>query len=154
MDLNIKLISQNNLSPDEYVFLYLLHKGAAHLTSKMRLNIDTEYLFNEGWIQKEADRVTVKYTSLFVSDMDQMIRVLCAKDPKATTNTKAKNRYAKIVAKKPHLHVYIIKCLENQLKVVDHAYMQNLETWLNNYTWERYEEIDGNGEETRIARKL
>tara|TARA_R110000744_G_scaffold206483_1_gene325097 strand:- start:1788 stop:2306 length:519 start_codon:yes stop_codon:yes gene_type:complete len=172
MDLNIKLISQNNLSPDEYVFLYLLHKGAAHLTSKMRLNIDTEYLFNEGWIQEEADRVTVKYTSLFVSDMDQMfaelianypnrvktrtgeIRVLCAKDPKATTNTKAKNRYAKIVAKKPHLHVYIIKCLENQLKVVDHAYMQNLETWLNNYTWERYEEIDGNGEETRIARKL
>jgi hypothetical protein len=45
--------------------------------------------------------------------------------------------------------------LRNQLKVTELQYMQNIETWLNNYTWEKYEDIDEDGKsERRITRKL
>ena len=48
--------------------------------------------------------------------------------------------------------------LNVQLKVEKDSleYMQLLETWLNNYTWEKYTNIEDNGEnsENRITRKL
>lgn len=171
MDLNIRLISQNNLSPDEYVFLYIVYKGGQEHLSKIKLNIDLNSLQEGGWVDTNG-AITTKYTDLFISDIDVMFaelihkypnrvktskgetRVLCAKDPNAATNIKAKKRYTKIVKNKPHIHKYIMGCLDNQLKVVDTAYMQNLETWLNNYTWERYEDITDGKQETRIDRKL
>jgi hypothetical protein len=82
------------------------------------------------------------------------VRVLCAKNPDAASNKKAKKRYSKLVANKPHIHKYIIRCLNNQLKVQDIAYMQNIETWLNNYTWEKYENVEDGEKRERISRKL
>ena len=170
MDLNIRLISENNLSPDEYVFLYIVYKNGQKLLDKVKLIYDPVDLQKRGWIDEEG--VTTQFLDLFVSDVDAMfaelislypnrvrnssgnVRVLCAKDPDAASNKKAKKRYAKLVANKPHLHKYIIKCLSNQLRVQDIAYMQNIETWLNNYTWEKYETVEDGKERERIIRKL
>ena len=120
MDLNIRLISENNLSPDEYVFLYIVHKNGQKLLDKVKLVYNPVDLQQRGWIDENG--VTSQFLDLFVSDVDAMfaelismypnrvrnssgnVRVLCAKDPDAASNNKAKNRYAKLVAKNPHLH--------------------------------------------------
>ena len=57
------------------------------------------------------------------------------------------------------MHDHIIKCLKIQLEVEKDSlgYMQNLETWLNNHTWEKYEDItyeDKSNETQRITRQL
>lgn len=170
MDLNIRLISENNLSPDEYVYLYIVYKNAQNLLDKVKLKYDPADLQLRGWVNENT--VTEKFLDLFVSDVDVMfaelisiypnrvttssgnVRVLCAKNPDAASNKKAKKRYSKLVANKPHIHKYIIRCLNNQLKVQDIAYMQNIETWLNNYTWEKYENVEDGEKRERISRKL
>ena len=85
-------------------------------------------------------------------------RILRAKDPNAMSNKKAKMKYKKIVYNKPYLHKYIIKCLTTQLAHDQDnlGYMQNFETWINNHTWEKYEDININSteDERRITRKL
>ena len=59
---------------------------------------------------------------------------------------------------RPHVHKYIIKCLQIQLQHEkgNLGYMQNLETWINNHTWEKYEDINinTNTDDGRITRKL
>ena len=39
-----------------------------------------------------------------------------------------------------------MKCLDNQLRIErdNLGYLQNLETWINNHTWEKYENLDEN----------
>ena len=47
--------------------------------------------------------------------------------------------------------------LDNQLKVErdNLGFLQSLEVWVNNHTWEKYTDIDGpDSEERRITRKL
>ena len=84
-------------------------------------------------------------------------RILHAKDPDAYTNMKAKNRYRKVTGERVVKHKEIIRLLKIQLETDKDSlgYMQKLETWLNNYTWEDY--IDINLEENndgRITRSL
>ena len=73
-------------------------------------------------------------------------------------NKKAKNKYKKVVGTKKFVHNRIIQLLEVQLEAERSrlAYMQNLETWLNNHTWEKYANIKkSHGEDdNRITRKL
>ena len=52
-----------------------------------------------------------------------------------------------------------MKCLDTQLTMERNnlAYMQNLETWINNHTWEKYENLDENDtkqQTNRITRSL
>ena len=74
------------------------------------------------------------------------------------SNKKAKNKYKRIIQGKPHLHRYIIKCLKTQLEHEKDnlGYMQNFETWINNHTWEKYEDVNlnTNKDDRRITRKL
>ena len=70
-----------------------------------------------------------------------------------------KAKYKKIVGDKLYKHKHIMKCLDTQLTIERHnlAYMQNLETWINNHTWEKYENLDENDtrqETNRITRSL
>ena len=88
------------------------------------------------------------------------IRILHAKDPDVKANEKAKKRYKRIVKNNLHIHKSIMKALSIQLSVDKHnlSYLQNLKTWLNNHTWEKYQDIDINdrtqSEATRITRRL
>ena len=52
-----------------------------------------------------------------------------------------------------------MNCLNKQLKIDDSslAYLQNLETWINNHTWEKYENLDENDSnktQNRTTRQL
>ena len=94
-----------------------------------------------------------------VNSPDRGIRVLHAKDPEAKSNLKCKVKYQTIVGDKMYKHKHIMKCLDTQLRVErdNLHYLQNLETWINNHTWEKYENLDENdtGETTsRITRSL
>jgi hypothetical protein len=87
------------------------------------------------------------------------VRILHAADPNAKANKRAKDRYRKVVGNKRFIHDKIMKLLDVQLKVERGRleYLQNLEVWINNHTWEKYTNIDSAkaGEsETRITRKL
>ena len=130
------------------------------------------------YLEFSEDRyiVTNAYNSLFASDFDTMftelidiypmkvtsnrgnVRILHANDPMAKANNKAKNKYKKITKNKKVMHEHIIKCLSVQLKTDDLSYMQNLETWLNNHTWEKYEELNydskSKSKSQRITRQL
>jgi len=174
MDINLKLISSQDLSPDEYVYLYIVYREAYAILDDVKLSDVRQNLIDTGWIiEGELDLVSAKFEKLFVSNIDEMfaelislypnrvktssgnIRVLCAKDPEAASNAKAKRRYERVVKSKPHLHAKVMQGLRNQLKVTEMQYMQNIETWLNNYTWEKYENIDeSDGESKRNTRKL
>jgi adenylate cyclase class IV len=78
-----------------------------------------------------------------VTAPDRGVRILHAKDPNSKANKKAKDKYKRITKVKKEKHEHIIKCLKIQLNVVkDLGFMQHLETWLNNHTWEKYEDID------------
>ena len=74
------------------------------------------------------------------------VRVLHAKDPDARANLKCKIRYKKVVGDRLYKHKHIMKCLANQLRIErdNLGYLQNLETWINNHTWEKYENLDEN----------
>ena len=174
MDINLKFITEQGLSPDEYTYLYVVYRDAYPLLEKLKLSDVRQGLIDDGWlVEGDLDLVSSKFERLFVSDFDAMfteliatypnrvktssgtVRVLCAKDPDAHSNKKARSRYQRIVKNKPNLHAHIIECLKKQLTVQESQYMQNIETWLNNYTWERYADIDDKDEnERRITRKL
>ena len=69
------------------------------------------------------------------------------------------NLRPKIVDNKPYKHKHIMKCLDNQLALERNklGFLQNLETWINNYTWEKYENLnkdDTKDNTTRITRSL
>lgn len=74
MDLNIRLISENNLSPDEYVYLYIVYKNAQNLLDKVKLKYDPTDLQLRGWVNENT--VTEKFLDLFVSDVDAMFAEL------------------------------------------------------------------------------
>jgi hypothetical protein len=88
-------------------------------------------------------------------------RVLRAKDAHAKANDKAKEKYKKILNGSKMLHDRIIKNLQSELVLRKSSdslgWMQMLPTWINNYTWEKYEDIEHEGspeEQRRITRKL
>ena len=174
IEIDLELLKTKHLSADEYIGLYLeLRKGYTYL-DELNLNIDWNKLETQGYIKDKS--VTDKFRSLFSNNFDAMfeelisvypskvdssngVRVLHAVDPKAKSNLKAKNRYKKVVGNKLHVHNRIIKLLKVQLNVQQDnlAYMQNLETWINNHTWEKYENLEENDTQqstTRITRTL
>ena len=185
IEIDLRLIEEHNLSPDDFVFIYIIWRKAFGYINGIPLRINTQRLEIDGWITLNDEQgsdptkfiVTNKFLDLYRSDFDKMFeelvelypfkvvspgrgaRVLRAKDPNAHSNKKAKIKYKKLVGHKPHLHKYIIKCLQAQLQHErdNLGYMQNLETWINNHTWEKYEDININTakeDERRITRKL
>ena len=86
------------------------------------------------------------------------IRVLHSIDPNSKSNEKAKSRYSRVVGTKRFIHNRIMGLLDKQLSIERERleYLQNLEVWINNHTWEKYANIEENGTESenRITRKL
>tara|TARA_R110000824_G_scaffold194490_1_gene377124 strand:+ start:1849 stop:2397 length:549 start_codon:yes stop_codon:yes gene_type:complete len=180
VELDFEVLRQTNMSADDFVYLYVIYRKGYNYLDNLNLKPNLDKLQEQGYVKlsdtPDQHVIRQEFIDLFFSNFDQMfaelistypmkvmvngnIRVLHAIDPDSKSNLKAKNRYAKIVGKKLYKHKHIISCLNNQLKVEREnlGYMQNLEVWLNNYTWEKYENIDKNdtGEDTtRITRSL
>ena len=172
------------LTADEFVFLNMLNHDID--SSELKLNIDREKLQTNGWVKLgEEDECTLreKFNDEFSSTEDVMwhgllsrfpikvnakdgVRILRAKDPSSKANAKAKTRYLKYVGKDKSKHEHVIKCLERELLLRRNSnslgYMQMLDTWINNHTWDKYSDLsDGESNkpqppspEGRITRQL
>ena len=177
---DLSLLKTAGLNTDEFIILYINYKKILNhldIYDKNTLSLYLTTLKEHDWITDEDDRIKVsdKFFKFFISDFDSMfeelvnlyphkvqtsrgVRVLRAKDAFAASNNKAKNKYKRIVGSNSHLHRYIISCLKKQLGAEKDnlAYMQNFETWINNHTWEKYEDINlkNSEDDRRITRKL
>ena len=181
VEINFEVLSQTEMSADDYIYLYIIYRRGYNYLNNLNLKPNLDELQTNGYVKlgetPDQHIVRQKFIDLFSSNFDQMfaelintypmkvssprsgIRILHAKDPDAKANEKAKKRYKKIINGKLYKHKHIINCLNKQL-IVDKdslAYLQNLETWINNHTWEKYENLDENDTRdttTRITRPL
>ena len=173
IEIDLELLEELDLNPNEYICLHSKHKGI-DLPQMLADSFDYKYCIENEWIDEDWN-LTDKWMDLFATDFDDLFkellsvypaivespgrgrRILHAKDPDAYTNMKAKNRYRKVTGEKVVKHREIMGLLHIQL-VADKdslGYMQNLETWLNNYTWEKYVDINlEDNNDGRITRSL
>ena len=182
IEIDFELLSSTQLSADEYLYLYIVYRKGFNYLTQLNLKPDLEKLQKENYIKLgqtvDTHIIRQEFIDLFSSNFDSMfaelissypmkvnsprrgVRILHAKDPDAKANEKNKKRYKKIVDNKPHKHRNIMNCLDKQLMVErdNLGYLQNLETWINNHTWEKYENLDENdtkdNTKTRITRSL
>ena len=171
IEIDFEVLRQTEMSADDFVYLYIIYRKGYNYLNDLNLKPNLDELQEKGYIKlgDTPDQHVIKqnFIDLFASNFDQMfaelintypmkvssfgrgIRILHAKDPNAKANEKAKNRYKRIVGTKVYKHKHIVNCLHKQLIVEKDnlAYLQNLETWINNHTWEKYENLDEN--ETR-----
>jgi hypothetical protein len=181
VEIDIDLLLDSDISADDYLALYALYRKGYKILGRLNLSPNWEQLQKKGFVklgEKIEDHIVrQEFIDLFSSDFDQMfvellgayplkvktkhgsVRVLRAADPDSKANKKAKDRYNRVVGNKRFIHNKILKLLKKQLKVERSSleYMQSLEVWINNHTWEKYTNIDDNGgsaEESRITRRL
>ena len=181
IEINTDFLTDKKISADDYLYLYILQRNGHKYLQTLTLKPDIDSMLEKGYLELSEDQyvVTAKYIKYFSNNFTTMfaelidtypwkvkspnrgIRILHAKDSAAKANDKAKNKYKRITKVKQDVHEHIIKCLKIQLEVEKDSlgYMQNLETWLNNHTWEKYEDINYDDtkstEETqRITRQL
>ncbi len=179
IEIHIDLLIENDMSADDYLALYAVYRKGFKTLKNLKICPNWEKLQEQGFVKlgetPEQHVIRQEFIDLFSSDFDQMFaelistypmkvrtkngsyRILRGSDPELKTNAKAKSKYSRIVGTKRFMHEKIMRLLNVQLKVERGRleYMQQLEVWLNNHTWEKYINIDENGgEETRITRRL
>lgn len=166
VELDFGLLTSIGMSPDDYVYLYLIHKKGLNYIPQLNLKPNLDALQEQGYVKlgdtPVEHKVRQKFLDLFLSNFEQMfaeltmtypmkvttdkrdVRILHAKDPLAKSNLKARQKYRKIVDGKLYKHKHIIASLNKQLRMERDrlGYLQNLETWINNHTWEKYENLD------------
>ena len=179
MNVEISTESLTNLciTADEYLYLYLLHHKAYDILATLSLNIDTETLQTKGYLklgqETSAHIIREPFYSHLESPFSQMwsellahfplkvgSRVLRAKDANAKANEKARTRYEKYLGGNAGKHKEVIKALLTELDMRRRddslKFMQQLTTWVNNHTWEKYIGLDDEPTDTpsRITRQL
>ena len=182
IEIDFDVVKETKMSPDDFIYLYIIYRKGFNYLQQLNLKPNVEQLQSDGYVKlgetPENHTIRQNFIDLFVSDFDQMfaelvgtypmkvnspgrgIRILHAKDPDAKANDKCRNRYKKIINNKPYKHKHIMRCLNIQLKVEREnlGFLQNLETWINNHTWEKYENLDENDTKDttrpRITRSL
>lgn len=180
IEIDINLLVENDISADDYLGLYAIYRKGFKTLERLNINPDWEKLQSKSFVKLgdtvEQHVVRQEFIDLFSSDFDQMFaelvstyplkvrtktgsfRILRGSDPSLKTNAKARQRYSRVVGNKRFLHDKIMKLLKVQLAVDRDRleYMQQLEVWINNHTWEKYINIDKDdtGSENRITRKL
>ena len=180
INIDIELLVENGISADDYLSLYCIYRKAFITLESLTLSPNWESLQNKSFVKlggsPEQHVVRQEFIDLFSSDFDQMfnelllvypmkvttksggVRILHASDPNCRANKRAKDRYRKVVVNKKHVHKKIMKLLAIQLQVDRDKleFLQNLEVWINNHTWEKYANLEDNGgnDKERITRRL
>jgi len=181
IEINTDILQKFGITADDFLYLYLLHAKSYDCLKRLSLKPNTSLLQTKGLIklgeELEDHIVRQAFLDMFQSSFDQMwsdllshfplkvynngqMRVLRAKDANAKANSKARDKYHKIVKEDLVKHQFIIKCLINELELRKSTntlgWMQMLPTWINNYTWEKYEDIEDNSpnDKARITRQL
>jgi len=172
MNIDIEHIIGLKLSPDEYVFLLLHHKGEFddYVSRGIRLRVDLKKLQDMEYIKILEDSkvaIRTKFIDLIETDFDRQFaeligtypmkvgaagkyRILHAANPDAKANAKSKAKYRNILKRDPSLHRRIIKALNVQLKHQRDSlqYLNALDVWLNQSTWEKWEGMDENTDDS------
>ena len=179
VQIDVNLLVENGISADDFLALYAIYRKGFKTLDKLKLNPNWDDLQSKGYVKLgdsvEKHIIRQEFIDLFSSDFDQMFaelistypmkvstnrgyRILHAADPNCKSNQKAKAKYSRIVGTKKFVHDKIIKLLKVQLRVERGKleYMQQLEVWLNNHTWEKYINMDENAgqSENRITRRI
>ena len=179
VQIDVNLLVENGISADDFLALYAIYRKGFKTLDKLKLNPNWDDLQSKGYVKLgdsvEKHIIRQEFIDLFSSDFDQMFaelistypmkvrtnrgyRILHAADPDCKSNQKAKAKYSRIVGTKKFVHEKIMKLLKVQLRVERGKleYMQQLEVWLNNHTWEKYINMDENAgqSENRITRRL
>ena len=179
VQIDVNLLVESGISADDFLALYAIYRKGFKTLDKLKLNPNWDDLQSKGYVKLgdsvEKHIIRQEFIDLFSSDFDQMFaelistypmkvstnrgyRILHAADPNCKSNQKAKAKYSRIVGTKKFVHEKIIKLLKVQLRVARGKleYMQQLEVWLNNHTWEKYINMDENAgqSENRITRRL
>ena len=179
VQIDVNLLVENGISADDFLALYAIYRKGFKTLDKLKLNPNWDDLQSKGYVKLgdsvEKHIIRQEFIDLFSSDFDQMFaelistypmkvstnrgfRILHAADPNCKSNQKAKAKYSRIVGTKKFVHEKIMKLLKVQLRVERGKleYMQQLEVWLNNHTWEKYINMDENAgqSENRITRRL
>ena len=179
VQIDVNLLVENGISADDFLALYAIYRKGFKTLDKLKLNPNWDDLQSKGYVKLgdsvEKHIIRQEFIDLFSSDFDQMFaelistypmkvstnrgyRILHAADPNCKSNEKAKAKYSRIVGTKKFVHDKIIKLLKVQLRVERGKleYMQQLEVWVNNHTWEKYINMDENAgqSENRITRRL
>ena len=172
VDLDFPALFAIGLTPDLYLLLYWkFHSTMYEFPSILSFHFsgyslkyleDNDYIKITGFNQFELrdksnqmfspnsfNKMFYELLSTFplkVPSYNGTYRVLRPKDPGANLNKVAKKKYFDIIKGKQGLHDKIIKSLNNELENRRNAnsfmYMQNLITWLNQRTWEMYEDLE------------
>jgi hypothetical protein len=175
-----KSLKDFGITADEYLYLSLLLSGSHDAIDDLELVVRLEVLQTKGLVKLGEETkdhiVRAKFSAPNTTPFDQMwsdllshfplkvyvnggLRPLRAKDPDAATNQKARKQYKKYINGSVAKHKEVIRCLKIEL---DHrkkgnnlGYMQMLSTWVNQQTWERYQDLtDPSDIERRITREL
>jgi len=187
LEIDTDILKKLGISADEYLYLYLSCKKAndtlVDLDLKVDLQIDLEKLQTKGYLKIGESHHTIRkefldliespfssmwsellsYFPLKVRTKDGSIRVLRAHDPDAKTNEKPRIKYEKYIKGDASKHAQVIEALKTELEIRKKGdnlgYMQQLSTWVNNHTWEKYigldaEESADSGPTRRITRRL
>ena len=182
VEIDFEVLSETKMSADDFLYLYIIYRKGFNYLTQLNLKPNIDRLQENGYVKlgelPEDHTIRQDFIDLFVSDFEQMfaelistypmkvnspnggVRILHAKDPDAKANDKCRDKYKKIVNDKPYKHKHIMKCLDLQLTLDRDSlgFLQNLETWINNYTWEKYENLDENDTKDntrpRITRSL
>lgn len=181
VEINTEVLKKFGISADDFLYLYLLHAKSYDCLEGLTLNLDPEALQTKGLLklgeQLQDHTIRQSFLDMFQVPFDQMwsellshfplkvftkgsVRILRAKDANARSNAKAKKAYERYVNSDSAKHRHVVKCLKNELdfrRANDSlGFMQMLQTWVNNHTWEQYEDLENESSESnsRITRKL
>jgi hypothetical protein len=181
VEIDTEILKILGITADDFVYLYLLHANAYDILSELNLKPNEEDLQSVGLIKlgekTEDHTVRQMFLDMFQSSFDSMWsellshfpikvygrdgqRILRARDAHAKANDKSKRKYRSIVGSNKLLHESIVKLLEVELKLRKEnntlGYMRMLQTWINGYTWQQYEDITNDPEtgKSRITRQL
>lgn len=128
----LKIGKELNVNVKELIdkhFLFINEKGVAklHPSVKPYFFIDRDLAWEE-FFNKYPYKVSSKSGE----------RILRTQDPNSQSVAKAKQKYVALVEGRPWLHNKILKALEHQIRTTDTAYMQLLDTYINERTFEKY----------------
>jgi hypothetical protein len=183
VQVSTEVLKKFGISANDYLYLYLLDKKEYDILKQLDLDVDLESLQTKNLLKIGGDvqSHTIR-GELFLfnsTPFDQMwgellsyfplkvsvsngkgVRVLRAKDPTALANKQAKKKYSSYINGNAAKHKEVIECLKRELSIRSKGdtmqYMQMLSTWVNQHTWEKYESLDDepNETESRITRQL
>jgi hypothetical protein len=180
IEISLKSLQNFGISPDEFVYLRLLQVKRYDYLKKLKLEVNLEYLQTKGYLKVGEELEDHVVREAFINPkavpFDTMwsellshfplkvyvngsVRVLRAKDPSALSNIESKKKYKKYLKEDSNRHQAVVSGLITELDIRTKGnqlgYMQMLSTWINQRTWEKYQDLQEiNSNERRTTRQL